>query len=50
VRTDHAFERPLDPTDQTGDAGRARAELGWTPTLAFAEIVAAMVDADLALV
>ena len=33
--------------DLTGDASRARAELGWTPTVGFDEIVGRMVDADL---
>lgn len=47
VQTDHAFERPLDPPEQTGDATRARTVLGWRPTLSFDQIVAAMVDADL---
>ncbi len=47
VHTDPAFTRPLDPADQTGDASRARAELGWAPTRSFEEIVAAMVEADL---
>jgi len=48
VQTDPAFVRPLDPTEQTGDSGKARRLLGWKPTLTFDEIVAAMVDADLA--
>lgn len=40
--------RPTDPTDLTGDAGRARELLGWAPTVGFEELVGRMVDADLA--
>ncbi|MET3806923.1 GDPmannose 4,6-dehydratase [Nakamurella sp. UYEF19] len=47
VRVDPAFVRPVDAVELTGDSSRARAELGWAPTLAFDEIVAAMVDTDL---
>lgn len=41
--------RSGDAPQQLGDASHARATLGWAPTVDFAEIVAAMVDADLAL-
>ena len=44
---DTAFFRPVDPTELVGDASRARAVLGWEPTVAFEEIVARMVAADL---
>lgn len=47
VHTDPAFQRPLDPPEQTGDATRARTELAWAPSRSFDEIVSAMVDADL---
>lgn len=47
VSTEPALYRPTDPADLVGDAGRARAELGWRPTRTFDEIVAAMVEADL---
>jgi GDPmannose 4,6-dehydratase len=47
VRQDAAFFRPVDPTELVGDASRARAVLGWGPTVAFEEIVARMVAADL---
>lgn len=40
--------RAGDAPQQVGDARRARTELGWEPTMSFDEIVAAMVDADLA--
>ena len=35
-------------TELVGDATRAREELGWAPTVDFAEIVRRMVAADLA--
>ena len=48
VDTDPALVRPADATDLAGDATRARRDLGWEPRVAFAEVVARMVDADLA--
>ncbi|MBB6628531.1 GDP-mannose 4,6-dehydratase [Nocardioides sp. KIGAM211] len=47
VTTDPEFVRPVDPTDLTGDATRARELLGWAPTVGFDELVGRMVDADL---
>ena len=47
VRVDPAFVRPVDAVELSGDSTKARTELGWTPTVDFDEIVAAMVDADL---
>jgi len=47
VRQDSALLRPADPAEQVGDASRAREELGWAPTVDFAEIVRRMVAADL---
>jgi GDPmannose 4,6-dehydratase len=47
VRTDPAFVRPADPTELVGDASLARERLGWAPTVAFDELVARMVAADL---
>jgi GDPmannose 4,6-dehydratase len=44
-----AFMRPVDPAEQRGDASKARAELGWQPTVDFASIVSRMVDHDLEL-
>ncbi len=49
VDTDPALVRPADPTELTGDASRARRELGWAPTVGFEELVGRMVDADLAI-
>lgn len=40
--------RPGDAPMQLGDASHARRVLGWAPTVGFDGIVAAMVDADLA--
>jgi GDPmannose 4,6-dehydratase len=31
-----------------GDASKARAALGWRPTITFAELIAEMMEADLA--
>jgi len=47
VTVDPEFVRPADPPDLTGDASRARALLGWSPTVDFEELVGRMVDADL---
>ncbi|MGB8650606.1 MAG: GDP-mannose 4,6-dehydratase [Mycobacteriales bacterium] len=47
VRVDQAFVRPADASLQVGDASRARAQLGWQPTVGFEELVGRMVDADL---
>ena len=47
VRVDQAFVRPSDAALQLGNAARAKAELGWEPTVDFAELVGRMVDADL---
>ncbi len=47
VRVDPSFVRPVDAAEQRGDATKARTVLGWAPTLDFAAIVTAMVEADL---
>lgn len=49
VTSDPALTRPTDAADLTGDAGRARTVLGWSPTVSFDDLVGRMVDADLAL-
>ena len=46
VRVDPAFVRPPEPTVLVGDARRARTVLGWEPEVAFGELVAEMVEAD----
>ena len=47
VRVDPAFVRPVDAVELVGNPARARAELGWSPTVRFDEVVARMVRADL---
>ncbi len=48
VVTDPAFIRPAEVDVLQADASRAAAELGWSPTVGFRDLVAMMVDADLA--
>lgn len=48
VRIDPEFVRGVEPTPLVGDASRARDVLGWEPAVSFEELVASMVDADLA--
>lgn len=48
VRVDPALVRPREPTPPVGDPTRARNVLGWAPRHSFEELVAEMVDADLA--
>ncbi len=50
VFVDERFLRPAEVDLLVGDASRARDELGWEPTVSFSELVAMMVDADIALV
>ena len=42
--------RPAEVELLIGDASKAKDKLGWTPTVSFAELVAMMVDADIAAV
>jgi GDPmannose 4,6-dehydratase len=49
VVIDDAFKRPAEVDLLVGDAGKAERELGWTPQTSFEELIALMVDADLAL-
>jgi GDPmannose 4,6-dehydratase len=48
VRVDERFLRPVDITETRGDAAKARRALGWQPTVSFGELVARMVDAEVA--
>ena len=48
VGQDPAFMRPSDAAALVGDSSRARAALDWAPTKSFAEMVAAMVENDIA--
>jgi GDPmannose 4,6-dehydratase len=49
VREDPAFMRPAEVDLLIADPGKARAQLGWEPTVDFEQLVKKMVDADLAL-
>lgn len=46
VVVDPEFFRPTDPGELRGDASKARRVLGWSPTVTFDDMVAAMVDTD----
>ena len=48
VRVSEEFLRPADPALLCGNASHARKMLGWEPETDFDEMVAAMVDAELA--
>jgi GDPmannose 4,6-dehydratase len=48
VVDDPAYHRPAEVDHLRGDAGRARALLGWSPELDFRALVEMMVDADVA--
>lgn len=48
VHVDPAFFRPSEVETLTGDARKAHTKLGWAPTTSFDQLVAMMVDADLA--
>ena len=47
VQVDERLLRPVDITETRGDSSKARADLGWEPTVSFEELVAMMVDAEL---
>jgi GDPmannose 4,6-dehydratase len=47
VEIDERLLRPSDVPSLRGDASKARARLGWKPTVQFEELVRCMVDADL---
>jgi GDPmannose 4,6-dehydratase len=46
VVTDPGLVRPLEGAQLKADSARARAELGWRPTVGFREMVGRMVDAQ----
>ena len=48
VRVDPSLLRPAEIDHLLGDATRARQELGWMPSVSFEQLIAMMVDADLA--
>lgn len=47
LEIDPGFLRPAEVEHLRADSSRARAELGWEPTVPFADLVEMMVDADL---
>ncbi len=47
VKVDPRFHRPAEVDLLVADSSKARQQLGWTPTVPFAELVRMMVDADL---
>jgi len=49
VEIDPRYFRPTEVDVLLGDATKARRELGWQPSVTFAQLVDLMVDADLAL-
>jgi GDPmannose 4,6-dehydratase len=48
VRIDPALLRPAEVDHLVGDAAKAKRVLGWAPSITFEQLVAMMVDADLA--
>ncbi len=50
VTQDPRFMRPAEVELLIGDATKAKEKLGWTPTVSFPELVAMMVDSDIAAV
>jgi GDPmannose 4,6-dehydratase len=49
VENDPRYFRPTEVDALCGDSTKARAKLGWTPTVTFFELVSMMVDGDLEL-
>ena len=50
VVMDPRFMRPAEVDSLIGDASKAHRDLGWTPEVSFADMVSAMVEADVDLV
>jgi GDPmannose 4,6-dehydratase len=48
VRIDPAFLRPAEVDHLIGDSSKAQRMLGWKPSVSFEQLIAMMVDADLA--
>jgi GDPmannose 4,6-dehydratase len=48
VRIDPSLCRPAEVTRLQGDYSKAERQLGWRPSVSFAELVGMMVDADVA--
>jgi GDPmannose 4,6-dehydratase len=49
IEIDPRYFRPTEVDDLRGDASKAQQELGWRARTSFAELIALMVDSDLAL-
>lgn len=49
VRVDPRYFRPTEVDSLLGDAGKAREKLGWEPETGFSQLVAEMMEADIAL-
>src|SRR5262249_3701517 len=49
VRLDPRYLRPAEVNTLLGDASKARAQLGWQPTVSFGQLVTEMVAHDLSL-
>jgi GDPmannose 4,6-dehydratase len=47
VEVDPRYFRPVEVEQLRADPTRAMTELGWKPTVAFADLISEMVDADL---
>jgi len=47
VAVDPTYYRPTEVNELLGDATKAREKLGWKPTIAFEEMIAEIVEADL---
>jgi GDPmannose 4,6-dehydratase len=48
VRVDSSFLRPAEVDVLLGDASKAHTKLGWSPRTTLSELIAEMVEADLA--
>jgi GDPmannose 4,6-dehydratase len=48
VQVDPSFVRPAEVDVLLADPSKARRELGWRPSVGFADLVRMMMDADLA--
>src|SRR5437868_3125994 len=48
VRIDPSLKRPAEVDHLIGDFGKGRKKLGWSPSVTFEQLIAMMVDADLA--
>ncbi len=49
VEIDESLKRPAEVDSLVGDAAKAKRVLGWEPRTSFEELIALMVDADLAM-